>query len=191
MGGQLKARRRSWASVLWLEGRAKFTGLTSARGESGSRATSRRDPGTGAASRRGKRRQVQPASGPRARAGRSGATASEQRGAEEFGEGNGWGKRKELTAGPGLSARGGARERLSCGAWHWRAGWARGERCTGEAGASGRLGWVPFLLILLFLFLFLVQTKFEFKYKFEFKPHSNKNMHQHECYTNLSLIYKG
>ena len=82
---------------------------------------------------------MQPASGPRARAGRSGATASEQRGAEEFGEENGRGKRKELTAGPGLSARGGARERLSCGAWHWRAGWARGERCAGEAGEAGGL----------------------------------------------------
>ena len=54
--GQLKARRRSWASVLRLEGRAKFPGLTSARGQNGSRATSRRDPGTGVASRRGKGR---------------------------------------------------------------------------------------------------------------------------------------
>ena len=43
--GQLKARWRSWASVLRLEGRAKFPELTSARGENGSRATSRRDTG--------------------------------------------------------------------------------------------------------------------------------------------------
>ena len=49
------------------------------------------------------------------------------------------GKRVMLTAGPGLPARGGARERLSCGAGHWRAGWARGERCAGEAGEAGGL----------------------------------------------------
>ena len=40
-----------------------------------------------------------------------------------------------MTAGPWLSARGGARERLSCGAGHWRASWARGERCAGEVAA--------------------------------------------------------
>ena len=43
-----------------------------------------------------------------------------------------------MTAGPWLSARGGARERLSCGAGHWRAGWARGERRAGEAGRARR-----------------------------------------------------